>query len=539
MQSLKKDSDILGTGRGKTIRISLLPLIKSRVAQRYSTRRREDFFSAMIIFSYCLAYASVRLLVSSTLELDEAEQFLNGAYFSLGYGDQPPLYSWIIKFLSLIFGLNLGTIILVKYALIFSFFFFFYLIARSFWMPKESLIITGSLLLFPTYGYEFHRDLSHTILMTMTAVAACLFYVRLLQKEKKIDYFLFGLSVGLGFLSKVNFIFFLLPLLAASMTVREGRRALFDKKIFYSILPCFLVLLPHIFWLASENFPSFRHAVTESRAGYLKEDSVKQILSVITPVFGGPLVFLFSFILFFRHRLDFSHVRPPEITLLQRTALFGLISPVFLIFFLHSAYFSGRWLAPVFFILPLALFPLIKIDLIKIRFRTFSYFLLLIAVMVIAARAFIGFLPDTAGKFERINIPYQALSSQIKGELKQMGMHDFQGFYILSESRHIGVNIMSYLPGSKFVSLESAKDTAFGYKPSFDKGGIIVWDAKKERTNMQETILHTFPSAILIPPVEAPHIHSRKKTPYVLGIAVIPQEDWKSAAGASNRQRMD
>jgi 4-amino-4-deoxy-L-arabinose transferase-like glycosyltransferase len=172
--------------------------------------RHNNFLAAGVIILYCLAYAAIRLLISPTMELSEAEQFLDASAFSFGYNQQAPLYSWIVSGVTLLFGMNIATLTLVKYSLLFSFYFFFYLIARYFWDWKKSLLITGSLLLFSTYSYEVHRDLTHTILVSVLAAITCYLYIRIVRDAKTEYYLLAGISIGLGILSKYNFVFFLM-----------------------------------------------------------------------------------------------------------------------------------------------------------------------------------------------------------------------------------------------------------------------------------------------------------------------------------------
>ena len=52
-----------------------------------AARRGSDLLVMAGILAYCLLYASARFFVSSSLELDEAEQLLNGAFFHLGYSE--------------------------------------------------------------------------------------------------------------------------------------------------------------------------------------------------------------------------------------------------------------------------------------------------------------------------------------------------------------------------------------------------------------------------------------------------------------------
>ena len=190
----------------------------------------QDLAVAAIFFLYCCIYAALRLSVSSTMELDEAEQFLNGSSLSLGYAHQPPLYSWFVYGMAKLFGLNIQTIIATKYIIIFFFYFSFYLIARSFWNMRAALLISGTLLIFPTYSYEFNRDLSHSVLVTAMASITCYLFVRLLRRERTSDYLLLGASIGLGFLSKYNFAFFLLALMLAAVSFHEAVESFSTKK---------------------------------------------------------------------------------------------------------------------------------------------------------------------------------------------------------------------------------------------------------------------------------------------------------------------
>ena len=86
--------------------------------------RKYDFVAVGIFFLYCLAFAVSRLLISSTMELDDSEQFLIGLDFQWGYNSQAPLYSWIVKGVSSVFGLNFVTLLAIKHCLLFLFLLF-------------------------------------------------------------------------------------------------------------------------------------------------------------------------------------------------------------------------------------------------------------------------------------------------------------------------------------------------------------------------------------------------------------------------------
>ena len=90
-----------------------------------------DLRNLFFIIIYCSIFLVLRLSSSLTaMTLDEAELFIDASEFKLGFDDQPPLYSWIIKALSLIFGLNVPLMVTVNQILICVFFCVIYSILR-------------------------------------------------------------------------------------------------------------------------------------------------------------------------------------------------------------------------------------------------------------------------------------------------------------------------------------------------------------------------------------------------------------------------
>ncbi len=503
----------------------------SRFLKITASERYNDFLAAGVIVLYCLAYAAMRLLISPSMELSEAEQFLDASVFSFGYSQQGPLYSWIVRVMSLLFGMNIVTLTVVKYSLLFLFYFFVFLIARVFWDAKKSLLITGCLLLFPTYSYELHRDLTHTILVSLMAVITCFLYIRAVREGKTIYYLLAGISIGLGILSKYNFIFFVAALLSSSLLYREGRRVAFDRRIFLSILCVILVLLPHYLWLTQENLSSVQYALARSRAG---ESSLKQPFKIFSLVFFSYLeVLLFFFIsgIFFRRYFSRNENKDNHLLrLFRRLAFYGLMVPLFVIFFLHAGNFSSRWLAPVLFTLPLTVFSFVGMDMRKNEFRFLGYLCIFIAVSVLALRAFVGFFPDAVGKVERIHIPYRALSQQLTEKLKESGINDFRDLAIVADTgdEYIAVNIMASMPATKFVPLRNLMTDSSIREKIVGRGGILVYDISKRGPTTPEKFITAFPSALPAVTLKAPYLHSLRFPPYVLGAVIVPKRKLKA-----------
>ncbi|MFZ2197414.1 MAG: glycosyltransferase family 39 protein [Thermodesulfovibrionales bacterium] len=482
----------------------------------------KDFAAAGIFFLYCCLYAVLRLSISSTMEMDESEQFLDGSFLAFGYARQPPFYSWLVYGMAKLFGLNIQTIIATKYIIMFFFCFSFYLIARSFWNMRTSLLITGTLLIFPTYSYEFNRDLSHSILVTTMASITCYIFVRLLRRGRTSDYLLLGASTGIGFLSKYNFAFFLLALLLAALSLSEGRRAFFNKKIFLSFTSFVLIVSPHVIWLYQNDFLPFRHSLAKADAGVLDLSSAGQIFHVIISSYYGVLVFLMICFIFFGFNISWPNLRhgsKSRLNFFYYLSLYGLTIPLLVIPIFKTGHFSERWLAPILFSLPLAVFSGAGMQANSRRFKLLGYLCIFIAVAIFAVRSFIGFFPDISGKAERVHTPFRYVSQQLRQELAMRGIDDSRDITIISGNEYLAANVAAWLPGEKKYLLHGDHRIAKSMSGSGVK--LLLWEAAKKGEDIPNEYARDFTSVLLLRPSRASFLHSSNLPPFVLGAALV------------------
>ena len=494
--------------------------ISSPAARSGLSPGRKDLAAAGLILLYCLLFAVLRLAVSSSMELDESEQFLNGSYFSLGYPHQPPLYSWIVHSMSLPFGMNLGTLIVAKYTILFSFYLSVYLIARAFWNSRASLLVTASLLFFPTFSYEFNRDLSHSVLVTAMASISCYFFLRLQQRKRTVDYLFLGVSLGLGLLSKYNFLFFLSALVLAAASFREGRRVLFDRRTFLSLAGCLLTVFPHALWLVQNKFLPLRHALNKAEAGGLPLSEPQKVLPVILSSYSGVIIFLAIFTVLFGFRASRPVGRSRHSSsLFGYLVCYGLSIPLFVITVLRTGHFSERWLAPLLFCLPLAMFSRIDPESEGPGVKALGYVAVFVAVAIFLARSFIGFFPDDAGKVERIHIPFGKISAQLKEALREKGIGDLRGLTLVTDSELLAANMGYRLPGTTILLTDREQTGRNG--GSGTKTKVILWDAGRRGERIPAAFVLKYPSALPLGVLRAPYLRSSRFPPYALGVALL------------------
>lgn len=213
----------------------------------------------LFLGAYFLAHMVIRLIVSDTLALDEAEQVLVSQWFQWGYSGQPPLYAWIQRGAFEVLGTNLLALALVKNGLLSLAYGLFWLTARRLWPGRSDLAVLAVLswLLIPQIVWEAQRDLSHSV-MVLTLASATLYAVaRALTRPEPAHehpglawYLAYGLLMGLGMLSKYNFVVFAGALNLALLSLPEGRRLLLNPRILLSLTMAGVVFFPHFYWTA-------------------------------------------------------------------------------------------------------------------------------------------------------------------------------------------------------------------------------------------------------------------------------------------------
>jgi len=120
-----------------------------------------------LLIGYFSLHILLRVLISDSLDYDEAEQALLGQWLLPGYTEQPPLYTWIQYFLFKVFGKNVFAISLLKNALLFLTYLFVYLSAARLLKDTRAAILTASsLLLIPQIAWESQRDMTLVVLVS-------------------------------------------------------------------------------------------------------------------------------------------------------------------------------------------------------------------------------------------------------------------------------------------------------------------------------------------------------------------------------------
>lgn len=411
----------------------------------------------ILFFVACLILLSRVFLRGSTLELDEAEQVVMAQLLSPGYPDQPPLYSWLQYAFFHFFGCNLVSLALLKSILLFGCLCAYHQICRLF---CQSLALawcaTAAWVLVLPISLDLIKDNTHSVLALLAACLTWYWFVAPSRLNKVSWYLVLGFIIGIGFLSKFNYLLFLSLLVISGISLSEYRAKLFSPYLLLSLITSLVIASPYIFWLQQHFSLGFRSvyklAPEDKQLWYGFVELIIAILLFIVPSF------LVSFI-FFPIKLNLKRQDP----LSRLFFRFHLISFPFLIGIMLLASiksFESRWLIPILFLSPLLFFGKVQAkEAFAARVRTFLTICILLQISFLMALLY----REQHGNKIRNRLPLQQIVQAIKNEHQNI-------IFIVSDSHWLIGNLMQSFPKTQGWLLHPAS------QPLLPEGSsLLIW----------------------------------------------------------------
>ncbi len=187
---------------------------------------------------------------------DELLYLAEGHHLAWGFMDVPPLLSVLAWFTHLLGD----TIFWIKFwPSLFGAFTFIFTghIILSFGGKYFSLFLAFLPFVFGAF-LRVHFLFQPNFLEIFFYTAISFFIINYLQTKKNIYLYLFGISCGLGMLSKYSILFFIISLLAG-LAISKRRCIFFNKHLYLASLLGFIIFTPNLIWQYNHNFPFFHH----------------------------------------------------------------------------------------------------------------------------------------------------------------------------------------------------------------------------------------------------------------------------------------
>ncbi|WP_051236096.1 glycosyltransferase family 39 protein [Ottowia thiooxydans] len=306
------------------------------------------------------AHVAVRLAISPALKWDEAEQILWSQNLALGYGAQPPLYTWLQWAFNSVFGPSVLALSALKHSALVLTYVLMWGAGRELLGPRGAWWASASMLLLPPLGWYSVRDQTHSILVTAMACAAWWMLFRLIKRPSQRDFALLGLACGIGMLSKYSFALVAGAMVLAALMVPEARRALLSRGWWWTPIVAALVFLPHASWLMTH--------LQEATAGTLHKMQIqadpsltKGLFSLFTSLLGVLLLWsvvaLWAFrTSWWRKSVSAASVTPWALPLFRRYLMLVTLALVGMVLLGGVTTFRERWLLPLLCVVPLMAF---------------------------------------------------------------------------------------------------------------------------------------------------------------------------------------
>lgn len=203
-----------------------------------------------LLLTYVAAVALAQMLVSPTVEQDQAEQLVLAQRLAWNYTNQPPLYTWLVWALTQLTGHAVVALWAIKICLLCL------LVAACDGTARElglsaaqRRVAAAGLALLPAVIWEAQRDLTHSLLAAVTLACVMWSLLRGLHRPAWWRDVLTGLLAGAAMLSKHNALVLLLALPAALCLVPEMRCRLRWRSVAVIVVVASLACMPHGLWL--------------------------------------------------------------------------------------------------------------------------------------------------------------------------------------------------------------------------------------------------------------------------------------------------
>jgi hypothetical protein len=232
---------------------------------------------------------------------DEMYYIACSKHLSAGYVDQPPFSIWLLALGRLAIGDSVFALRL--FPAVFSAFTVFItgLITKRMGGGITALVISLTSVTFAPILLGMNTIYSMNSIDILFWSAAYYFAIKIFEEDKKSDWIIMGVILGLGTLNKISMLWFIAGFVAA-LVLSEKREKLFTRDFLIMTGISFLIFLPYIIWNLNNNFAilEFMHnAIAHKYSGITRIDFIKgQILlngPAALPVWiAGLYFFLFT-----------------------------------------------------------------------------------------------------------------------------------------------------------------------------------------------------------------------------------------------------
>ena len=220
----------------------------------------------IFLTAHLITWVAIPSLTNNNLPLDTIEALAWGSNLDWGFNKHPPMSAFAVEIFYQIFGAKDWAYYLLSQICVIVSFFVVFKFAEDIFKNKIFCLLSV-LLLEGIYFHNFTTPEFNVNVCLMPFWSLTVLYLWKGIKDNKImDWLLVGLFAGLGFLSKYLFIYLGLAMDIFIIYMIYKKKFNFNFKCFFSIIPFFIVLLPHLIWLTENNYVTITYGLHRTGA---------------------------------------------------------------------------------------------------------------------------------------------------------------------------------------------------------------------------------------------------------------------------------
>ena len=234
----------------------------------------------IFLTTHLIIWTAIPSLTNNNLPLDTIEALAWGSNLDWGFNKHPPMSAFVVEIFYQIFGAQDWAYYLLSQIFVIISFFVVFKFAEEFFENKIFCFLSV-LLLEGIYFYNFTTPEFNVNVCLMPFWALTVLYLwKGFKNNKTIDWLLLGLFAGFGFLSKYLFIYLGIAMDIFLLYMIFKKKI--DFKCIISLIPFFIILLPHLIWLAENDYITITYGF--HRTGGEEQNFLDRIIH--------PLIFL-------------------------------------------------------------------------------------------------------------------------------------------------------------------------------------------------------------------------------------------------------
>jgi len=228
-------------------------------------RNKINRYFGLFLFSHLLIWTLIPTFSNNNLPLDTIEALAWSSNLDWGFNKHPPMSAFVVEFFYQIFGPQDWAYYLLSQIFVIISFFVIFKFAEEFFKNKIFCLLS-ILLLEGIYFYNFTTPEFNVNVCLMPFWALTVLYLWKGFKNNKIpDWLLVGLFAGFGFLSKYLFIYLGIAMDIFILYMIYKKKI--DYKCIVSLVPFFIVLLPHLIWLTENDYVTITYGLHRTGSG--------------------------------------------------------------------------------------------------------------------------------------------------------------------------------------------------------------------------------------------------------------------------------